>query len=139
MGGACSTYGGRREAHTGLWWGNPGERGHLDGRRLRGCTMDLKEIDAEAVGWIDLACDRDKWRALVNAGMDLCGSWNAGNSLTSCEDTSYTRMTLLHVVCLFVLDCLFVSLVVTYTNSKRVSCDRTVQLAVYFPDTNGTI
>ena len=42
----------------------------LDGTMVRGCTMDLKEIDAEDVGWIDLACDRDKWRSLLNAGMD---------------------------------------------------------------------
>jgi len=32
----------------------------------------LKEIDAQSVCWIDLACDRDKWRALVKARMDLC-------------------------------------------------------------------
>ena len=27
IGGACSTYG--REVHTGFWWGNLGERDHL--------------------------------------------------------------------------------------------------------------
>ena len=33
---------------------------------------DLKEIDSEgAVDWIDLTEDRDKWRALVNAGTNL--------------------------------------------------------------------
>ena len=29
MGGACSAYGGRREAYTGFWWGNLRERDHL--------------------------------------------------------------------------------------------------------------
>jgi len=29
MGGACSTYGGRGETHTGFWWGNMRERDHL--------------------------------------------------------------------------------------------------------------
>jgi hypothetical protein len=29
MGGACSTYGGRGEAYTGIWWGNLLERVHL--------------------------------------------------------------------------------------------------------------
>jgi len=29
MGGACSAYGGRREAYTGLWWGYLRERGHM--------------------------------------------------------------------------------------------------------------
>jgi len=30
MGGACSTYGGRRKVHTGFWWGNLSERVHLE-------------------------------------------------------------------------------------------------------------
>jgi hypothetical protein len=29
MGGACSTYGGKREAHTGFWWGDLREGDHL--------------------------------------------------------------------------------------------------------------
>jgi hypothetical protein len=29
MGGACSAYGGREEADTGVWWGNLRERDHL--------------------------------------------------------------------------------------------------------------
>jgi hypothetical protein len=33
--------------------------------------IDLKEIDSETLDWIDLAEDRDKWRALVNAGTNL--------------------------------------------------------------------
>ena len=37
MGGACSTYGGRVELHTGFWWGNLREGDHwgdpgVDGR-----------------------------------------------------------------------------------------------------------
>jgi hypothetical protein len=31
MGRACSTYGeGKGEVHTGFWWGNLTERGHLE-------------------------------------------------------------------------------------------------------------
>ena len=30
MGGACSTYGGRREVHAGFWWGNLKEREHFE-------------------------------------------------------------------------------------------------------------
>ena len=45
---------------------------HLEERTVLGCRMDLKQIDTEAVGWIELACDRDKWRALVNPGVYLC-------------------------------------------------------------------
>jgi hypothetical protein len=33
--------------------------------------MDLKEIEWSGVDWIDLAQDRDQWRALVNTVMSL--------------------------------------------------------------------
>jgi hypothetical protein len=33
--------------------------------------MDLREIGFADVDWIDLAEDRDRWRALVNTVMNL--------------------------------------------------------------------
>ena len=33
--------------------------------------MDLQEVECESMDWIDLAQDRDRWRALVTAVMDL--------------------------------------------------------------------
>jgi hypothetical protein len=33
--------------------------------------IDLKEIGWGSMDWIDLAQDRNKWRALVNTVMDL--------------------------------------------------------------------
>jgi hypothetical protein len=33
--------------------------------------MDLREIEWAGVDWIELAEDRDKWRALVNMVMNL--------------------------------------------------------------------
>jgi hypothetical protein len=33
--------------------------------------MDIREIGRDVVDWIDLAQDRDQWRALVNTVMNL--------------------------------------------------------------------
>jgi hypothetical protein len=33
--------------------------------------IDLREIGWDGVDWIDLAQDRDQWRALVNAVINL--------------------------------------------------------------------
>jgi hypothetical protein len=44
--------------------------------------MDLQKV-GWGVDWIDLAQDRDRWRALVNAAMNLKVPQNEGNFLTS--------------------------------------------------------
>jgi hypothetical protein len=57
---------GRGEVYTGFWWGNLRERDNIDGIK-----MDLRVVGCKGMDWIDLGQDRERWRALVNAVMNL--------------------------------------------------------------------
>jgi hypothetical protein len=50
------------------------------------------------VDWIDLAQDRDRWRILGSAVMNLRVPQNARNFLTSSEPVSFSGRILLHEV-----------------------------------------
>jgi hypothetical protein len=74
MDGACSTYEGRGEAYTWLWWGNLRERDHLEDPDVDGSIIlrwIFRQWDVEGMDWIELAQDRERWRACVNAVMSL--------------------------------------------------------------------
>ena len=58
--------------------------------------MGLQEVGCGYMDWIGLAQDRDRWRTLVRAEMNLRVPWNAGNFLTSCKLVSFSRRTLHH-------------------------------------------
>jgi hypothetical protein len=64
----------RRGMHVGYWWESQMEREPVGRPRLRwgdNVKMDLREIGCDDMNWIDLAQDRDQWRALVNTVMKI--------------------------------------------------------------------
>ena len=63
----------RRGGRIGSWWGNQRERDHwgdlgVDGWIILGW---ISEVGCGYVDWIGLARDRDRWRKLVIAVMNL--------------------------------------------------------------------
>jgi hypothetical protein len=51
--------------------GKPEGKRPLGGRWEDNIRMDLREIGWGGMSWIDLAQDRDQWRALMNTVMSL--------------------------------------------------------------------
>ena len=45
--------------------------------------MDLQKMGCDVMDWIDLIQDRDRWRVLVHAVMNIWVPYNTGNFLTS--------------------------------------------------------
>ena len=55
------------KVYTGFWWEDLWERDHLEYLGIDGRII----VGWGGVDWVDLAQDRDRWRTLVNAVMNL--------------------------------------------------------------------
>jgi hypothetical protein len=65
----------RAEMYRGFWWESSKEKNHMEDQGVDG-KMESKWILGRLVGgggveWIHLAQGRDRWRAVVNAMMNL--------------------------------------------------------------------
>jgi hypothetical protein len=73
LGRTCSTNGEKKNAYKILVGKPEGKRplGRPSHRWVDNLKMDLSEIGCFGMDWIDLAQDRDQWRALVNTVLNL--------------------------------------------------------------------
>jgi hypothetical protein len=58
--------------------------------------IDLREKGWDGMDWIDLAQDRDHWRALVNTVMNLRVPQNAGKFMSNCTIGGFSRRAQYH-------------------------------------------
>jgi hypothetical protein len=58
--------------------------------------MDLREIRWDGMDWIDLAQNRDHWRALMNMIKNLQVPQNARKFLSICTTGGFSRKVQLH-------------------------------------------
>jgi hypothetical protein len=73
MGGACSAYGEGRGVNRAMVGKTEGRR-QLGGPSRRwedNIKMEIQEVRCGGTDWIELVHDRDRWRALVTAVMNI--------------------------------------------------------------------
>ena len=100
MGGACGAYGeGEKCAQCsgGETWGKE-TIGGLRRRWEDNIKMDLQEVGGGCGDWMELAQDRERWRALVNTVRNLRVPKMREISWLAAEPVSFSRRTLLHGV-----------------------------------------
>jgi hypothetical protein len=97
---ACSTYG-RKERFTQGFVGKPEGKRPLGRPRRRwenNTKKGLQEVECGDIDLIEVAHGRDKWRALVNAVMNLRVPENVGKFLIGRETVSFSRKIVLYGV-----------------------------------------
>jgi hypothetical protein len=100
LGGYVARMGYRRGVYRVLV-GKPERKSPLARPRSRwedNIKMDLQEVGGWGVDWIKLAQERDRWRALVTAVMNLRVPQNAENFLPSLKTDSFSKRTVLYGV-----------------------------------------
>jgi len=75
----------RRGVYRVLVGNGEGKRplGRLRRRWEDNIKMDLQEVGCGGMDWIGLAQDRDRWRVVVNAVMNIQVPYSVGNFMTS--------------------------------------------------------
>jgi hypothetical protein len=53
--------------------------------------IDLRDIGWDGMDWIDVAHDRDQWRAFLNTVMNLRVPYSTGKFLSSCTSGDFSR------------------------------------------------
>ena len=90
--------------HAGLWWGKTEEGYHLedldvDGRMI--LKRNFKKYYGTGADWTDVAQEKDLWRDLVIAEMNLPAPHNVSNFWTSWQIVSFS-MTMFNGVILII-------------------------------------
>jgi hypothetical protein len=83
----------KRDAYR-ILVGKPGGKRALGRPRHKlvdNIKMDLRDIGSDGMDWIDLAQDRDQWKALVKKVMNLRVPENAGKFLSGCTIDGFSR------------------------------------------------
>jgi hypothetical protein len=84
--------------HTGGKARRKGTLGRPRRRWVDSIKMDLRKLGWGGMDFIDLAQDRDQWRALMNTVMNLRVPLNVGKFLSRCTTGGFSKRAQFHVV-----------------------------------------